>query len=789
MAKSAANLVCGALVMILISPSESAAEAKDTQIARVALLEAGRVLERGPWRRLLASEDNDVRVEAVRAIGRIQEQDLASLIEANLGHEDESLRRAAATAFSQISGMGPSPLREQLKVEKRMPVSGALLTALGHLGGIEDAVYLLRVLEGFAPELRPTAILAVARIARANRDQLDKIKPKWNAVLKPEDPSMQRYAWAYLLVVWRDKLTPDAHVALTRCLNDYDVEVRRVCVTGLGHIPERVTERHAATKDPDWRIRVAAARALVKAKDFTALKNRLGLLLDAMAAGTIKFQPPAAHEVSYLLNHAHQAPMDDKLQNRVRVLYAATTPLPPQALRSQQKPVSDEKKNSNTDIADAAGTAKRDSGKTKAQSVDAGSMDAETDSGKKAPAGSELTAIGEDTKAAATDPAAKVAVEDTLDSGAERSGNVDRSYLNCAAASLLDRAIGKPKRSSKCGGPEYPKSMREAWMVKATVDLLPDRRAMALKKMYKKFSEIGRLAIIDVVSKIPISKTSEAILTEAINGAQESVIGAAAAAVADMKLKSLGEILVDSYQRAYKRGKYAAVQSIFDTFGQLELVETHQILEAHSNDAQPGVRNSARRALKRVDRALRRLENENGFVGVLGVGGRRSKIPPPADMMAGQTPDPRLARLPEFTETILHTTAGEIHIRFFVKAARNTVKNFIKLAKRDFYDKLVFHRVVPGFVVQVGDPTGTGWGGPGYTIPCEYNGRPFLRGTVGMALSGKDTGGSQFFIAQSRSPHLDGSYTAFGEVIDGQEVVDRITSNDLILRVELLSKR
>ena len=108
-----------------------------------------------------------------------------------------------------------------------------------------------------------------------------------------------------------------------------------------------------------------------------------------------------------------------------------------------------------------------------------------------------------------------------------------------------------------------------------------------------------------------------------------------------------------------------------------------------------------------------------------------------------------------------------------------------RLAARSYYDGLTFHRVVPDFVAQGGDPRGDGWGGPGFTLRCELSPRRYLRGTVGMALAGKDTGGSQFFITHSMQPHLDGKYTIIGEVVAGMEVVDTLLPGDRILRATL----
>ena len=124
----------------------------------------------------------------------------------------------------------------------------------------------------------------------------------------------------------------------------------------------------------------------------------------------------------------------------------------------------------------------------------------------------------------------------------------------------------------------------------------------------------------------------------------------------------------------------------------------------------------------------------------------------------------------------IETTLGAIKVELFAKEAPDTVANFIKLAEKGYYDGVIFHRVIPGFMIQGGDPTGTGRGGPGYTIPDEFH--PKLRhskaGFLSMANAGPDTGGSQFFITLAATPHLDDRHAIFGQVIEGQDVVNKI---------------
>jgi cyclophilin family peptidyl-prolyl cis-trans isomerase len=125
---------------------------------------------------------------------------------------------------------------------------------------------------------------------------------------------------------------------------------------------------------------------------------------------------------------------------------------------------------------------------------------------------------------------------------------------------------------------------------------------------------------------------------------------------------------------------------------------------------------------------------------------------------------------------VIETTLGKIAVELFPKEAPDTVANFVKLVEKGYYDGVIFHRVIPKFMVQTGDPTGTGRGGPGWTIMDEFH--PKLRhakaGVLSMANAGPDTGGSQFFITLGATPHLDDRHAVFGAVIEGLDVVVKI---------------
>jgi peptidyl-prolyl cis-trans isomerase B (cyclophilin B) len=136
------------------------------------------------------------------------------------------------------------------------------------------------------------------------------------------------------------------------------------------------------------------------------------------------------------------------------------------------------------------------------------------------------------------------------------------------------------------------------------------------------------------------------------------------------------------------------------------------------------------------------------------------------------------------TRAVMETEKGTIHLDLFDNDAPNTVKNFVDLSQKGFYDGLAFHRVISDFMIQGGCPRGDGRGGPGYTIKCEINPNKHVAGSLSMAHAGRDTGGSQFFICHSPQPHLDGVHTVFGHT-DDMDVVNAIRKGDKIVSVKI----
>ena len=135
----------------------------------------------------------------------------------------------------------------------------------------------------------------------------------------------------------------------------------------------------------------------------------------------------------------------------------------------------------------------------------------------------------------------------------------------------------------------------------------------------------------------------------------------------------------------------------------------------------------------------------------------------------------------------IETDRGDIELELYPEHAPKTVNNFVFLAREGFYDGVTFHRVIPDFMIQGGDPTGTGRGGPGYRFEDELQDNPLKHetGVISMANAGPDTNGSQFFITHSPQPHLNGRHTVFGRVVGGQDVVDYISQGDVMKSVKV----
>ena len=262
---------------------------------------------------------------------------------------------------------------------------------------------------------------------------------------------------------------------------------------------------------------------------------------------------------------------------------------------------------------------------------------------------------------------------------------------------------------------------------------------------------------------------TEAVLLERLGSDDFGARGAAARGLAALGAIASVPALVQAYSVAQDDTTYVARAAILSALAELDPTAARPLLEDGLGDRDWAIRVRAAELLRSGG-----LDVDDGAI-----------RPAPAGRAISDREWFSLVS-PRFSPHVyIETDRGAIEFELAIVDAPLTVANFMTLARSGFYDGVAIHRVVPDFVVQAGDPRGDGEGGPGYTIRDEINMRPYLRGTVGMALDWPDTGGSQFFITHSPQPHLDGRYTVFGHVVAGMDVVDALVPGDVIRQVRI----
>ncbi|MGZ3427941.1 MAG: peptidylprolyl isomerase [Polyangia bacterium] len=320
-----------------------------------------------------------------------------------------------------------------------------------------------------------------------------------------------------------------------------------------------------------------------------------------------------------------------------------------------------------------------------------------------------------------------------------------RAIVACKLAMAHDRAIAKLTLVPACGGARVDERERDVWSAQA----LADYGGPELTKLAQSPHAVVREAAAEAADAATVKKL--------LGDDDAPVVAAAAERAEKLKLADAEPQLKAALARVHGPDAVEAQQSILSAAAALKLSALIPGARALV-DAEPYALRQA------AAHALTALEGKPTIA-------RAPSLPKDAP--------PKL----QPTTLRIRTTRGIIRARLWVDDAPRTAANLIALARKRFYDKLTFHRVVPDFVSQGGDPRGDGAGGPGYMIPCEIGMRRYGEGVLGMALSGRDTGGSQFFFTHAPAPHLDGRYTAFGEVTSGLDVVDALVEGDVILEL------
>ncbi len=276
-------------------------------------------------------------------------------------------------------------------------------------------------------------------------------------------------------------------------------------------------------------------------------------------------------------------------------------------------------------------------------------------------------------------------------------------------------------------------------------------------------------AVLGAIARLRPDDVS-AIMIDALKSPDPIVRAAAANALAEIKPANGRTALEDAYRRSLDDTTYTARAAILAALKAYGAEAARPLLTDALADKDWALRVRAAALLTELDSSS----------------DARARIrPAPTSHPEEWYTRSELTAPPVSTHAFIETDRGTIEIELAVLEAPLTAENFVTLARQGFFNGLPIHRVVPDYVIQLGDPRGDSEGSPGYTIRDEINQLPYLRGAVGMALDWADTGGSQFFITHSPQPHLDGRYTVFGRVITGMDVVDKIQQWDVIRRVRV----
>jgi cyclophilin family peptidyl-prolyl cis-trans isomerase/HEAT repeat protein len=344
----------------------------------------------------------------------------------------------------------------------------------------------------------------------------------------------------------------------------------------------------------------------------------------------------------------------------------------------------------------------------------------------------------------------------------------------------------------------FPPVRAEALGALVRVD--PERFVVILSGLDADKHWTVRAALATALAELPV-EVAAPVLEPLVRDADQRVLPAVLAALAKRKTPNAGAIALEFLKADDVVVRGAAARAL----GELKPEGAVDALKAAVRFAERDASYTARAAALEALTAFGRSDSEPALTAALGDKDWAVRLKA-AELLRGLDPsretdaairpaptrfdravyeDAKIVAPPVSTHVYIDTAKGTIQIELEVLDAPLTVRSFTDLARQGYFGGVAIHRIVSNFVVQDGDPRGDGEGGPGYTIRDELNERPYLRGTVGMALDWADTGGSQFFITHSPQPHLDARYTVFGQVISGMDVVDKLVQGDLIRAVRV----
>lgn len=614
-----------------------------------------------------------------------------------------------------------------------------------------------------------------AKLLRIKVLEDDRYLEKWelSRYAKDEDPRIRLAAVRALGRIGR----PEVRVALERALGDSDKEVRAAAAFSLGQLGDKavVDDLLRALDDPSYGVRRNVIEALGKAGDPKAAPA----LIDLLESQSADLRGEAVLALGRLEDPRATDPLirvlggDPDGDVRWRAAYALTDVERPQVVQALEAALTDGEPLVVMFAAKALSKLGR-----KADSVPLVPA-LETDDWRVRV--NVLIALG-----SSGDEEALPVIVESLGSPIDHV----RAAACIALGDLLDPRAAEPLRESL----EDPSPDVRGQAALALARVSADEAMIALPDALEDPNHYARVKVYEAIGGVWRRQAVE-LLRPALRDPDPRIRAAVTSALASQKQKGVVEGLIARLKdtdwvvaalAAEALGKHASKQAI------LPLLEAYG---AFSGEEEAEVRLAVVSALGEIGAKTRRFffdevlldpdyrVRQEGQTVIREIWGEEVEVSP-AVYGTGSRDGTDLAIGLGERRVRIATTRGAVVCVLYGDEAPQTVANFLRLAGEGFYDGLTFHRVVPNFVIQGGCPRGDGWGGPGYTIRCEVNEHRYGTGTLGMALAGKDTGGSQFFITHSPQPHLDGRYTVFGQVLEGQEIVDAILPGDEIVSIE-----
>jgi cyclophilin family peptidyl-prolyl cis-trans isomerase/HEAT repeat protein len=681
------------------------------------------------------AQDARVRARAQRALARIQDPATLDTVVAGLKDAEPGVRDEAAFAAGELA-LSWEPLTEAERTrladalleaevaEREARVRTTLLDALGRVGTPAAVARLVERLQGEDVEVAGRAALSLGVAARRGGAAVVagvSLLPVV-ALLAAERPVEARYGGAYLLMTAK---RAEALPVLRGCLGDADADVRGLCAKAFGDLggPEDALVLGRLLEDPVPRVAAEAARSLAK---LAAKCSGPCTAVDALEA-----LAPRAKRVA-------------------RGLEA------PEVTRAEAGDTGAEGSRSS-----GAGRTSQSAAGAGAESRGGDGADAKVETLARSSEGHAILALAQQGLPEFAAPllvSLRLALADAARGAASDLARTDLGWLDCRLAAALDRQRGVPGDSPSCGFGRVQDERRLALGIRETA-LSQGKGSADFAVGYLRHRDARvRLAALEALGARPVLRTATAV-QPLVTGDDLVVAGAAAATLGKIDAKVLLPVVERLADRVPKEP------------GDLAEPVAGALVALQGSAAEPRFREW----LKHPNANVRRVAAE-ALTQLTGQPVRSERVELPADTFRPESAPARAG-------LVFRTAKGDITVRLDAEEAPLTSGNLYALARKGYFNGTTFHRVVPDFVAQGGDPRGDGEGGPGYSIRCEMTRRPYLRGTVGMALAGKDTGGSQFFFTHAPQPHLDGRYTAFGEVVSGMDVVDALLEGDIIREV------